>query len=146
MNAEWPTARLQMEDQSRPPGYRNRSVTDDQHMNSAVDSNPYTPPDVRTDTSESSRSFDHRFLFLVLPPLIPFVVHSFVRAFIPADETLYLALFTLGAIIPAWIWSHTMIDRLRLAFWKSYLLATIVWGAVLASALISPSLVEWAVG
>ena len=25
MNAEWPTARLQMEDQPRPPGYRNRS-------------------------------------------------------------------------------------------------------------------------
>jgi hypothetical protein len=26
MNAEWPTARLQMEDQSRPRGYRNRST------------------------------------------------------------------------------------------------------------------------
>ena len=25
MNAEWPTARLQMEDQPRPPGYRKRS-------------------------------------------------------------------------------------------------------------------------
>ncbi len=24
MNAEWPTARLQMEDQPRPPGYRKR--------------------------------------------------------------------------------------------------------------------------
>ena len=28
MNAEWPTARLQMEDQPRPPGYRNRSPTE----------------------------------------------------------------------------------------------------------------------
>lgn len=27
MNAEWPTARLQMEDQPRPPGYRSRYVT-----------------------------------------------------------------------------------------------------------------------
>ena len=25
MNAEWPTARLQIEDQPRPPGYRKRS-------------------------------------------------------------------------------------------------------------------------
>ena len=30
MNAEWPTARLQMEDQPRPPGYRKRSV-DNRH-------------------------------------------------------------------------------------------------------------------
>ncbi len=28
MNAEWPTARLQMEDQPRPPGYRHRSSMD----------------------------------------------------------------------------------------------------------------------
>jgi hypothetical protein len=26
MNAEWPTARLQMEDEPRPPGYRGRYV------------------------------------------------------------------------------------------------------------------------
>ena len=115
-------------------------------MNSVVESNPYTPPNVPGDTSDSLPAFDRRFLFLLIPPLIPFVVHIIARIFIPADETLYLAMFTLGAILPAWIWSQTMIDRLRLSFWKSYSLASIVWGAVLASALLSPSLVNWAVG
>ena len=28
MNAEWPTARLQMDNQPRPPGYRRRYPTD----------------------------------------------------------------------------------------------------------------------
>ena len=115
-------------------------------MNLVVESNPYTPPEVRTDTSDSSLTFDRRFLFLLLPPLIPFTVHITVRIFIPANETIYLALFTLGAIIPAWVWSQSMIDRLRLSFWKSYLLACCVWGAVLVAAFISPKLLDWAIG
>lgn len=111
--------------------------------NSDVESNPYSPPDIVSDASDSSRVFDRRLLFLLLPPLIPFLVDGFVRIFIPADQTLYLALFTLGAIIPAWIWSQTMIDRLQLSLLKSYLLTVFVWGAVLASALLSPLLHEW---
>ena len=116
-------------------------------MKLVVESNPYKPPEVHGDASDSSSTFDRRFLFLflLLPPLIPFAVHITVRIFIPSDETLYLALFTFGAIIPAWMWSQSMIDRLRLSFWKSYLLACCVWGAVVLSALLSPELLDWTV-
>ena len=115
-------------------------------MNLVVESNPYTPPEVKTETSDSSPIFDRRSLFLLLPPLIPLAVHLIVRLFIPSDETLYLALFALGAIILAWGWAQSMIDRLRLSFWKSYLLACCVWGAVLVSAFLSQKLLDWAVG
>jgi hypothetical protein len=80
-----------------------------------------------------------------MPPLIPFIVHVIARLFIPADETLYHAMFTLAATIPAWLWSQTMIDRLRLSYWKAYLVVSCVWGAVLLSALMSPTLVNYAV-
>ena len=115
-------------------------------MNIVVESNPYTPPEIRDDHSGSLSAIDRRFLFLLLPPLIPSTVHMTVRIFIPAGETLYLALFTLGAIIPAWMWSQSMIDRLRLSFLKTYLLTCFVWGTVLLSALLSPTLLNWAVG
>lgn len=110
-----------------------------------VDSNPYTPPEVTSDSPDPTSAFDRRFVFLLLPPLIPLIVHSVVRVFIPAEDTVDHAMFTLGAIIPAWIWSQTMIDRLRLPFWKSYVVACCVWGAVLVSSLMSPTILNWAV-
>jgi hypothetical protein len=115
-------------------------------VNLVVERNPYTPLEVRTDTSDSPTRFDRRFLFLLLPPLIPFAVHITVRIFIPSDETVYLAFFTLGVIIPAWMWSQSMIDRLRLSFWKTYFVACCVWGAVVVSAILSPKLLDWTVG
>jgi len=36
MNAEWPTARFQMEDQPRPPGYRKRSSSKDMIVSDAL--------------------------------------------------------------------------------------------------------------
>jgi hypothetical protein len=115
-------------------------------MNRIVEHSPYTPPKLGPETSVTSPPFDRRFLFLLLPPLIPLAVHFTTRMFIPSDETLYLALFSLAAIIPAWIWSLSMIDRLRLPFWKSYCLACCVWLAVFVSAILSPKLLVWTVG
>lgn len=123
-----------------------RSVANADEMNLIVESNPYTPPQLPTDALHSSPTWDRRFLFLLLPPLIPLAVHAIVRLFIPSDETLLQTLFALGSIIPAWAWSQSMIDRLRLSFWKSYLLACCVWGAVLVSAFLSQELFDWAFG
>ena len=75
--------------------------------------------------------------------MIPLAVHCVVRVFIPVSETRYHAMFTLGAIIPAWVWAQTMVDRLNLSFWKTYLAICFAWGAVLASAVLSPALPEW---
>ncbi len=111
-------------------------------MKRVQDESPYTPPQVHSDPSEVASPLDRRFLYLLLPPFIPFAVHGIVRIFIPSDEILYHALFTLGAMLPAWIWSQTMIDRLRWSFWKSYLLACCIGGAVLASAILSPKFWE----
>ncbi len=112
-------------------------------MNLVVEVNPYKPPEGKTETPDAASVFDRRLRFLLSPPLIPFAVHMIVRFFIPSNETLYLALFTLGAVIPALAWSMSMIDRLRLSFWKSYLLASCVWFSILASAFLSPALVDW---
>jgi hypothetical protein len=77
------------------------SVTNPHPMGIAVESNPYTPPETVGESSKPSSPLDRRFVFLLMPPLIPLGVHVIVRFFVPADETLYHAMFTLGAIIPA---------------------------------------------
>ena len=101
--------------------------------------NPYNSP---IDTDASARVFDRRIAFLLLPPLIPLLVHGVVRVIISADESLYHAMFRFWAIIPAWIWANTMVGRLRFSYWKTYLVTCAVWGAVVASALIAPVIVN----
>lgn len=108
-------------------------------------SNPYTPPTEPCEVA-SACNFDRRFLFLLLPPLIPLAVHSVIRMFIPANESLYHGMFTLGALATSLIWAQTMIDRFRLSLWKSYLITCVVWGAVLASGLFASTVVGYATG
>ena len=108
-------------------------------------SNPYSPP--RQSCEAASRcNLEPRFLFLLLPPLIPLAVHGVVRWFIPANEVLYHFGFAVGAILVAWIWAYSMIDRLRLSFWKAYFMACGVCGVVLMSALFASTIVDRVVG
>ena len=90
-----------------------------------MDGNPYAPPNDTNDSPRPEYAFDRRCAFLCLPPSIPLIVHAIVRLSIPVEETLYHGLFTLGAIIPSWFWSQTMIDRLRLSMWKTFLVTKI---------------------
>lgn len=110
--------------------------------------NPFTPPpDLPHDATRSTPK-KHRIVFLLLPPLIPFIVHFIARfAFPPLDsETLYHALFSLGPLAVAWIWAQSMLDRMHLSLWKSFLLACFVWSMILASSVLSHKLWSWTFG
>jgi hypothetical protein len=108
-----------------------------------VNTNPYQPPN-ESCAGEAARGFDRRLAFLLAPPLIPLVVHGVVRAFIPAGESaIYHGMFMLGAHVVACIWAQTMIDRLEWPLWRACLLACGVWGGVLATALLSPKIVDY---
>lgn len=105
--------------------------------------NPYkSPNNACVETGARSHIFDRRLVFLLLPPLIPLFVHSVVRIFIPGDEALSHGVFALGAVVIAWGWTSTMVERLRWPFWKMYLVACAVYAAVVASAFLAPEILN----
>jgi hypothetical protein len=74
--------------------------------------------------------------------MIPLCVHAVVRFFLPGDEPLYHGMFAMGAVIVAWGWTLTMVDRLRWSSWQSYLVTCVVWGAVIAAAILAPQIIS----
>ena len=108
-------------------------------MKKNANGNPYQP----SNDAEGASSADMRFVYLFLPPLIPLVVHLAVRQFIPSTETMHHFAFQLGAIIVAWVWTDTMIHRLELPLLKASLVSCGIWGAVVASSVGSPIIIDW---
>ena len=107
--------------------------------------NPFTPPhDTTRDTTRTSPP-ERRSVYLILPPIVPFGVHFIVRSISPPkdDETLYHALVIIGPVVVALIWAQSMLDRLHLPLWKSFLLACFVWSVILASSVLSYRLSIW---
>jgi len=98
--------------------------------------NPYRPPELAP-SSDPSPPREKRWAFLVLPILVPPAVHFLVRTQIPRDESVAHMAFVMVAIAVAFAWEISMVDRLRLTFWKSYLLVCALAVAIVVIALIT---------
>jgi hypothetical protein len=98
------------------------------------DNNPYQSP-VDSEPPPSPVGPHGRWVFLLLPPSIPPIVHAVARMFLSPKEDVAHMLLLLVAVGISWGWNATMLDRLGLSFWRQYFLGVAVWGAVVASAL-----------
>ncbi|MEZ6106903.1 MAG: hypothetical protein R3B96_12475 [Pirellulaceae bacterium] len=108
-----------------------------------MDDNPFSPPEMTVDTGDAGAHVDRRFFFLLIPPATPPIAFTITYLLTPAPSDGLIVFFTLGLVIPLWIWSKAMVDRMQLLLWQSLLLTAFSWGTVLASALLSPPFIGW---
>jgi hypothetical protein len=96
--------------------------------------NPYATSDSSFNTVEDPHA-KRPWAYLAVPLLIPPAVHMLERMWIPPTEDIAHLAFIGLALLIAWAWSISMVDRLKLSFWTSYVFVCGLCAANLASAI-----------
>ena len=98
--------------------------------------NPYHPPNSTQDV-DPKRVFVGRRAVLALPVLIPLFAHMLSRTVIPADDSPFHAIFTFGAILPAFFLACSIPDKLLPVSRKIYTAACVLSALLVAATLIA---------